>query len=1052
MPKISLKPTHKAVVEFYSALENFQKLDVKHELAIKTPFQNLLDSAAKQLNWTLVPEYAYKKKRVDAGIVDEYNLPRGYWEAKDSADDLQKEIKKKFAAGYPTDNIIFQTPTRAILYQNKQIADDADLTRPEELIRIIEKFFDYTEPAFEEWGAAASDFRERIAVYGKALLELIEKERKTNRRFQTAFADFYELARASINPNLSEGAIEKMLIQHLLTERIFRTVFRNPDFTRRNIIAHEIEKVIDALTSQSFSRTDFLSRFDYFYRALEKAAETIDDWAQKQDFLNTVYERFFQSFDEKTADTHGIVYTPQSIVNFMVKSVEEILQKEFGKSLSSEGVHILDPFVGTGNFIVRVMQEIKRTALEHKFRHELHCNEVMLLPYYIASLNIEHEFYELTKSYIPFEGICLVDTFELAEHAQHSLGFMTAENTARVERQKKSPIFVCIGNPPYNAWQVNENDNNKNRKYKEMDKRVSETYAKDSNASLKNSLSDMYVKAIRWASDRIKQNEEGIVAFITNNSFIEKLAFDGVRQNLFQDFDELYIFDLGGDVRKNPKLSGTTHNVFGIQVGVSINILVRRKGEETKKARIFFNKTEEFWRKEEKYKLLDSLTHKGNVEWKELQPDNKHTWITEGLSADFDSFISLGIKKGKPANKEPETIFGTYSLGVASKRDSIAFNFNSEELSKTVQSFIETYNLELLRYIRAGRPKDVDNFVDYTKLKWSMGLKNQLERGKEAVFDSSKLRQTVYRPFTAKYLYFDKMIVDVSGFQNSFFPSVETEQENFIIYVSDKGFRAPFSALATNKIADSHLCATTDSFQSFPFYVYSEDGANRRENITDWALRKFREHYAKQSVPGAVATGLNANTNPVATAPGTDPMRESRQITKRDIFHYVYAVLHHPVYRAKYAANLKRELPRVPLAPDFWAFADAGERLAALHVNYESQTPFALEQIENREAEFSLRVEKMRLSKNKTELRYNDFLTLRNIPPEVYEYRLGNRSALEWIVEQYQVSTDARSGITNDPNRADDPNYILRLIGQIVAVSLETVKTVKEIEKFKLSD
>lgn len=577
MPKISLKPTHKAVVEFYSALENFQKLDVKHELAIKTPFQNLLDSAAKQLNWTLVPEYAYKKKRVDAGIVDEYNLPRGYWEAKDSADDLQKEIKKKFAAGYPTDNIIFQTPTRAILYQNKQIADDADLTRPEELIRIVEKFFDYTEPAFEEWGAAASDFRERIAVYGKALLELIEKERKTNRRFQTAFADFYELARASINPNLSESAIEKMLIQHLLTERIFRTVFRNPDFTRRNIIAAEIEKVIDALTSQSFSRTDFLSRFDYFYRALEKAAETIDDWAQKQDFLNTVYERFFQSFDEKTADTHGIVYTPQSIVNFMVKSVEEILQKEFGKSLSSEGVHILDPFVGTGNFIVRVMQEIKRTALEHKFRHELHCNEVMLLPYYIASLNIEHEFYELTKTYIPFEGICLVDTFELAEHAQAGFSFMTAENTARVERQKKSPIFVCIGNPPYNVGQLNENDNNKNRKYKRMDERVSETYAKDSRATNKNALSDVYVKAIRWASDRIKQNGEGVVAFVTNNSHVENIAFDGMRKDLAEDFDAAYIFDLGGNVRKNPKLSGTTHNVFGIQVGVSINIFVKKK-------------------------------------------------------------------------------------------------------------------------------------------------------------------------------------------------------------------------------------------------------------------------------------------------------------------------------------------------------------------------------------------------------------------------------------------------------------------------------------------
>lgn len=296
---------------------------------------------------------------------------------------------------------------------------------------------------------------------------------------------------------------------------------------------------------------------------------------RSRSFLNAVYEKFFQGFSVKVADTHGIVYTPQSIVGFMVRSVEGILRKEFGKSLSSPGVHVLDPFTGTGNFIVRVMQEIKRTSLQQKYRSELHCNEVMLLPYYIASMNIEHEFYELTGTYEPFEGICLVDTFELAEGGQTQLSFMTPENTARVARQKQSPITVVIGNPPYNVGQLNENDNNKNRKYKVMDKRVAETYAKDSKATLVNKLNDPYVKAIRWASDRI--GDEGIVAFVTNNSFLEQIAFDGVRKNLEQDFDEIYVLDLGGNVRKNPKLSGTTHNVFGIQVGVSINIFVRKR-------------------------------------------------------------------------------------------------------------------------------------------------------------------------------------------------------------------------------------------------------------------------------------------------------------------------------------------------------------------------------------------------------------------------------------------------------------------------------------------
>jgi predicted helicase len=581
MQKLNLKPTHKPVAEYYRALAQFKSLRVRHEGAVRSAFQDLLAACGRQFNWTLVPEWPVKRAarhalRVDGALVDEFRLTHGYWEAKDESDDLPKEIKKKLAAGYPTGNILFQAPERAILWQNGREVFDADLTDADELVKALAHFFEYQPPAFEEWAQAVADFQTEIPEFGRALKERIEAERKQNPRFRAAFADFYELCRQSVNPNLSEQAVEEMLIQHVLTERIFRTVFRNSDFTRRNVIATEIERVVDALTARAFSREQFLSRFDHFYRAVETTAATIDDFAQKQEFLNAIYEKFFQGFSVKVADTHGIVYTPPAIVSFMVNSVEEILQKEFGRSLSSEGVHILDPFVGTGNFIVHVMQAIKKTALPRKYAHELHCNEVMLLPYYIASLNIEHEYYELAGAYEAFPGICLVDTFELAEGNQAALSFMTPENTQRVERQKRAPIKVVIGNPPYNVGQLNENDNNKNRKYKVMDKRVAETYARDSKATNKNALSDPYVKAIRWASDRI--GDEGIVAFVTNNSFVDNLAFDGMRQHLAQDFDELYVLDLGGNVRKNPKLSGTTHNVFGIQVGVSINIFVRKRG------------------------------------------------------------------------------------------------------------------------------------------------------------------------------------------------------------------------------------------------------------------------------------------------------------------------------------------------------------------------------------------------------------------------------------------------------------------------------------------
>ena len=514
---------------------------------MRSAFQTLLDACCRQFGWKLVAEWPIKRARghalrADGALVDGFSLPHGLWEAKDAGDDLRREVRRKLDAGYPAENILFQAPERAILFQNGREVLDEDISRPENLVGTLKAFFEHQKPEYASWEDAVVNFGASVPQLAHALDELIERERRDNPRYRAAFEDFAALCRQSINPNLSDDAVEEMLIQHLLTERIFRKVFNNPDFTRRNVIAAEIEKVIDALTSKSFNRDAFLGRLDHFYRAIETTAASIED-LEKQHFLNAVYEKFFQGFSVKVADTHGIVYTPQPIVSFMVRSVEDILKREFGKSLSSHGVHILDPFVGTGNFLVRVIQEIKKTALEHKYKHELHCNEVMLLPYYIASMNIEHEYIEATGSYEPFEGICLVDTFELAEGGQTQLSFMTPENTARVERQKKSPITVIIGNPPYNVGQLNENDNNKNRKYKEMDRRVSESYAKDSRATNKNALSDPYVKAIHWASKRI--GAEGIVAFVTNNSFLDNLAFDGMRKHLEADFDEIYTLDLG---------------------------------------------------------------------------------------------------------------------------------------------------------------------------------------------------------------------------------------------------------------------------------------------------------------------------------------------------------------------------------------------------------------------------------------------------------------------------------------------------------------------------
>ena len=583
---LNIKPTHKPIKQYYAELKEYERLGEQNEGTVRAAFQSLLQHYSRQADLTLICEKSHaftpdkrssgrtapnRRIRPDGELFDAFKLSFGHWEAKDTQDNLYVEADKKFAAGYPSKNIVVQSPTHALLYQHGQLQLDLDITEPRNLVHVLQTFFAYQEENIAAWHTAVAEFRETVPELGEKLTALIEAERQTNTRFQEAFANFHQQCQALINPNLSIAAVEEMLIQHLLTERIFRTVFNNPDFTRRNIIAREIENVIDALTSQRFDRNEFLRELDPFYVAIEKTAATITDFSQKQGFLNTIYEQFFQGFSVKVADTHGIVYTPQPIVDFMVKSVEHILNTEFNRSLSDTGVNIIDPFVGTGNFIVRIMQELDPISLERKYTAdppELQCNEVMLLPYYIASLNIEHEFYNATHRYIPYEGLCLVDTFELAEEKEQ-LQLFTPDNTARVEKQQESEMFVVIGNPPYNVGQVNENDNNKNRKYETMDKLIGNTYAKDSKATLRNKLYDPYVKAIRWALDRI--GEEGVVAFVTNNGFLDGIAFDGMRKHLAEDCDAIYILDLGGNARRGLKVSNA--NVFGIRVGVSITCL-----------------------------------------------------------------------------------------------------------------------------------------------------------------------------------------------------------------------------------------------------------------------------------------------------------------------------------------------------------------------------------------------------------------------------------------------------------------------------------------------
>jgi len=618
MPNLNIKTTHKPIKTYYTELEKYAQLGEKNEGTVRAAFQNLLQHYCSQANLTLLCEkshYTPQKRRIipDGEVVDGFGLPHGYWEAKDTQDDLHVEADKKFAAGYPSKNIVVQSPTHALLYQHGQLQLDLDITHPKNLVHVLETFFAYQEENIAAWHTAVAEFREIVPELGEKLAVLIETERQNNPHFQKVFTNFHEQCQASINPNLSVAAVEEMLIQHLLTERIFATVFDNRDFTRRNIIAREIENVVDALTERTLNRSEFLRPLNPFYVAIEQTASTITDFSQKQGFLNNV--------------------------------------------------------------------------------------------------------------------------------------------------------------------------------------------------------------------------------------------------------------------------------------------------------------------------------------------------LTENMS-----------------------------------------------------KMIANYSAEVARWEqRIDRDVNLDDFViaDDAMIKWSSTLKQHLKRGQITAFVETKIRQSLYRPFTKLNLYFDRMMVDRVLVFPSIFPSLETETQNRVIIVSDHGFRAGFNALMTNLIPDVHTISSRDSFQCFPFYTYDEDGTNRRENIT--------MHYADDT------------------------------ITKWDIFHYNYGLLHHPEYREKYEANLKRDLPHIPFAKDFWRFSKAGAHLADLHVNYESQSEYNLQFVQTPDTPLDWRVEKMKLSKDKTQIVYNNFLTLDGIPPKAFDYRLGTRSALEWVIDQYCVKTDKRSGIVNDPNRPDDPQYIVQLIGKVITVSLETV-------------
>ncbi len=880
---------------------------------------------------------------------------------------------------------------------------------------------------WESWAKDVAQIAERHITRIKALLGGFDTEHRA------AFDEFLKGLQTNLNPSIDEADAIEMLSQHLITKPVFDALFEGYQFTKRNPVSVAMQMMLDLLEGQALEKET--QALEGFYESVKERAKGIDNAAGKQRIIVELYDKFFRTAFPRMTEQLGIVYTPVEVVDFIIRSADAALRQEFNVGLSDRNVHVLDPFTGTGTFMVRLLQSglIQPEDLPHKYHHELHANEIVLLAYYIAAINIEETYHGLVGGeYQPFEGIVLTDTFQMTEGKGTLHETMFPENNQRAARQKQNDIRVIIGNPPYSAQQGSQNDNNKNIDYPSLDGRIRTTYAEKSSAANKKNLYDSYIRAFRWASDRIK--DKGIVCYISNGSFIDSNNMDGLRKCLMDEFTAIYVFNLRGNARTSGEQRRMEKgNVFGegTRTPVAITLLVKnpdRKG----KCQLFYHDIGDYLNREDKLKIITDFSSVKNIPWGKITPNASHDWINQRDPA-FDNFIPLGDNNEKGNN----AIFSSYSLGLGSSRDAWVYNFSHASLSANMRRMTDAYNREVERYRLAckGKSKDewpkVEDFVDNdpNRISWSSSLLPNVARGRTAVFSAASIVVGVYRPYSKQYLYFDGMMNHRVGKFPKIFP--DESFKNLVISVSGIGASKDFSALIADSIPNLHF---HDSGQCFPRYTYEkpeEAGGLLAEVETG-------EYRRKENIPDAILADCRKVYN-------------DAKISKEDIFYYVYGVLHSPEYKTRFAADLKKMLPRIPFAADFRAFSTAGRKLAEWHLHYETVDPYPLQELSGKlvfDSKEHYRVQKITFCKSggkldKTIITYNSHVTLTGIPLEAYDYVVNGKPALEWIMERYAVTVDKDSGIRNDPNDwSDDPRYIFDLVKRIVRVSLETMKIV----------
>lgn len=891
-----------------------------------------------------------------------------------------------------------------------------------------------------------------VAKIAERYIDKITNLVKQDGEHQKVFAKFVKGLHKNINPSITEQQAIEMLSQHIITKPVFEALFEGYSFVKNNPISVAMQNMVDLLEAQSLEKdADTLQRF---YDSVKKRAAGIDNAEGKQRIIIELYDKFFKTAFPKMVEQLGIVYTPVECVDFIIHSVNDILQKEFGRSITDEGIHLLDPFTGTGTFITRLFQSglIKEEDLERKYKHEIHANEIVLLAYYIASVNIENAFHDATldpddgigkEKYIPFEGICLTDTFQLGETQSSEKLFseMFPQNSDRVEKQKKAPLRIIFGNPPYSIGQKSANDNAQNQSYPKLDAKIAATYAAASSGGLNKSLYDSYIKAFRWSTDRL-DNNGGIIGFITNGNWIDKPSMNGFRKYLENEFSSIYCINLRGGVRgksgEAAKKEG--QNIFDIMTGVAITILVKNpqfKG----KAKIKYHDIGEYLNRKEKIALLTKYksVNCSDMAFSDVVPDEHFDWLNFRTSI-FEDFISLA--PDKKLNPNSKSFYILNAIGIVTNRDSFVYSSSFSDLSNVIKKSLDEY-VSLMNSFHTNNAniKGIDEFINNNgnvNIKWTVNLKSNFEKNKKLFFDKKYIAISTYRPFNKQYLYYDKDMIERPGIFNIIFPKSNKKTQNLVIGISGE-IRKDFSTLIVNNICDLEVVGRS---QYLPLYYFEErkieqkslfdtdeDGDSqyiRRDGISNFIFERAQKQYGKN-------------------------------VTKEDIFYYVYGFLHSPEYREMFANDLKKMLPRLPLLEDvreFWAFSKAGRKLADLHINYETVPAYEGVTVKGEESGF-FNVQKMRFPKKdqKDTIIFNSKITIENIPAQAYEYVVNGKSAIEWIMERYQVTTHKESQIKNDPNdwatEVGNPRYILDLLLSIINVSVQTVDIVNHLPKIQ---